>query len=129
MLLIPRGFVRDGESPEDTVRRVVELETGWTSPDSVEEPFYDGYIYDARQTDHAWVETVAYLLEADPTERVDGSRPGNPFSEIGWWPLEAATVNRIPPVLAGLVRDAVRRLAESGRMDTEDASRLLVATG
>jgi ADP-ribose pyrophosphatase len=128
-LEIPKGFLRDGESAEGAVRRIVDLETGWACPPRLEAPVYEGYIYDPRQTDHAWIETCVYLLEAELAQRPDGARPGNPFAEIGWWPLEARTVNRIPAVQAGLVREGVRRLTGTGRMDPDEAARLLAATG
>ncbi len=129
VLEVPKAFLRVGESLEDAARRIVNLETGWTCPEHLEPPVYEGYIYDARQTDHAWVETCAFLLEAEPAERLVGDRPGNPFSEIGWLPLDADTINRIPSVQAGLVREAVRRMASTNRMESDKATAILAATG
>ena len=128
-LEVSKGFLHDDEAPEDAARRVIDIETGWECPPAWEPSVFEGYIYDARQTDHAWIETCAYLLDVEPTRRVDEHRPGNPFAEIGWWPLDADTVNRIPTVQAGLVREAVRRLADTGRMDPDEAAELLAATG
>lgn len=128
-LQVSKGFLQEGEAPEDAVRRIIDLETGWACPAQLESSVFEGYIYDPRQTDHAWIETCAFLLEVEPTQRVDDDRPGSPFAELGWWPLDADTVNRIPAVQAGLVRDAVRRLADTRRMDPDEAGRLLAATG
>jgi ADP-ribose pyrophosphatase len=128
-LEISKGFLHKDEAPVDTARRVMRIEAGWTEPFDLGPTVFDGYIYDPRQTDHAWIETTAFLLEVDPNRQVDGSDPSNPFQDIDWWPLEADTINRVPAVQAALVREAVRQLAESGRMDEKDAARLLAATG
>jgi ADP-ribose pyrophosphatase len=128
-LEIPKGFLHDGEAPEDAAARVIGIETGWGVVPAPEDGFFDGYIYDARQTDHSWIETCAHLLYLEPTERVLEDRPPSAFAEIGWWPLDADTVNRIPAVQAGLVREAVRELARTDRMDADEATELLAATG
>jgi len=129
VLEVPKGFLREGEPPHEAVRRIIEKETGWEDLPELEPGFFEGYVYDPRQTDHAWVETGAHVLEVDPSRRVPEHHPGSPYAEIGWWPLDAETVNQVPAVQAGLVREAVRHLARSDRMDQKEASALLAATG
>jgi hypothetical protein len=95
----------------------------------VGEVVYGGYTFDPRQTDHAWVESRVSLIVVDGGLRRGSLRPGGEFDEIRWWPLEAATVNRVPSGQARFVRETVTKLVEKGRIDRELADSLLAATG
>lgn len=142
-LALPKGFVLASETAEKCLGRVVLGETGW-DPGSVQgEIVFEGYTYGRRQTDHAWIESRAYLLyDTDGTFpdmgatswsrafRVPGagSEPSQ-FDEVKWWPLDAETVNRVSSGPASFIRASVRALMESGRMERAVAERLLSKTG
>jgi ADP-ribose pyrophosphatase len=125
---LPKGFVLPGESPDAGIGRVLGRETGW-QPKQNGEVVFEGYMYDARQTDHAWVETRAYLYPIERDAVKDTLQAGEEFDEVRWWPLEADTVNRVPSGQARLIREAVTKLMESGRMEKSQAERLLARTG
>jgi ADP-ribose pyrophosphatase len=126
---LPKGFVLPSEGSEDAVTRVIGLETGWKSCELSRTMVSDGYTYDPRQTDHAWVESRCYLLDASDNGVPDSFEPGGEFDEVKWWPLDAAVVNRVPPGQAHFIRQSVTRLVELDRMTTTDGEALLAGTG
>jgi ADP-ribose pyrophosphatase len=129
-LRLPKGFVLPGESLEQSVERVVATGTGWRPDLRAAEMIVDGYAYDSRQTDHAWVELRAYHLYLDKGTAAELELdPGGDLDEVGWYPLTAETVNRVPSNQARLIREAVTRLQKSGRMEERTANALLSATG
>ncbi|MEC4687235.1 MAG: NUDIX domain-containing protein, partial [Nitrospirota bacterium] len=127
-LALPRGFVLHDEVPEDAVRRVLKYETGWDAPADPEVVF-DGYTYDRRQTDHAWVESRAFLFHGQAEETPSTFEPGGELEEVGWWPLDAETVNRLPSDQARMVRASVTTLIETERLDRSVGEKLLERTG
>jgi ADP-ribose pyrophosphatase len=126
---LPKGFVLPDETAGAGFLRVLEDETGWRPAGEPTDIVFDGYTYDPRQTDHAWVETLAFLV-LDKHEDFPGvfESPGQ-FDEVRWWPLDPDTVNRIPTGQARFVRDAIARLKESKYMDAPQADGLLAKTG
>jgi ADP-ribose pyrophosphatase len=127
-LELPKGFVLPGESADSDVGRVLEREVGWR-PETSGEVVFEGHTYDPRQTDHAWVETRAYLYLLDVAGVAETFEPGEHFDEVRWWPLEAETVNRVPSGQARFIRESITRLMESGSMEKSAAESLLARTG
>ena len=125
---LPKGFLLPGETPEAGVRRVLESDTSW-APEGPGEVIAEGYRYDPRQTDHAWVETRGTLIVVEGDDVPDLFEAGGEFEDAGWWPLDASTANRLPSGQAGILRDAVTRLRDSGRMDSDEAALFLDKTG
>jgi ADP-ribose pyrophosphatase len=128
-LSLPKGFVTPDETPEAAVARVLENETGWRPDPKEGEVVLEGYSYDARQTDHAWVEMQARLFHL-----ADGCAPmqfraGGNFDDAEWRPLDARTINGLPSSQALVIREAVKRLQESARIERAQATALLVKTG
>ncbi len=128
-LELPKGFVLPGEEPEAAVLRVLESETGWRPSEHQSEIVFEGYTYDPRQTDHAWVESRVSLIVVGGDLGRSTFRPGGEFDEVKWWPLEAETINRVPSGQARFVRESITRLVEAGQMDKSTAESLLAATG
>lgn len=128
-LAIPRSFVRPGESVDDCLRRTLETETGWGPGDVTGETFFDAYTYDARQTDHSWVEAKGFVLFDDDDSFPAAFEPKAEFEEVKWLPLSAETVNRVSAASARFVRDAVRHLVEKETIDSNTGNALLQATG
>ncbi len=127
-LSLPKGFVLPDESSEDAVSRVLERECAWR-PDSVEgTPVFDGYTFDPRQTDHAWVESRSFLFVAAADDVPGRFEPGGEFDEIKWWPLDAKTVNRVPSGQARMIRESLKKLMGTGRIDEPLGRKLLAAT-
>ncbi|MFT7518323.1 MAG: ADP-ribose pyrophosphatase [Kiritimatiellia bacterium] len=128
-LELPRGFVLRDEQPLDCLARVLATECSVARPQSLDaEIVSDGYTYDIRQTDHAWVQTMGMLL-FDAGHELPDIRPTGDFEELKWWPLDYQTTNRVPPSHAAVVRHAIARLRDTGRMTADDAEHFLNRTG
>ena len=127
-LSLPKGFVLPEESHEDAVSRVLERESGFRPDASTGVAVFDGYTFDPRQTDHAWVESRAYLFSTEADAVPSRFEAGGEFDEIKWWPLDAGTINRVPSGQARLIRESLTKLMETGQMDKSLAEKLLAAT-
>jgi hypothetical protein len=117
------------EAAAQALQRVVKTETGWQLNVTSAAIVFDGFVYDPRQTDHAWVEIRAESLHCAFDEAETSFRPGGQFEEVRWYPLIPKTVNRIPPGQAEYVRKAVGVLAKSGKVEESQANDLLEKTG
>ena len=127
-LLPPRGFVRPGENPISALGRVLLEETGW-SPDRASALLSEGYGYDARRTDHAWVVMHVRHLHLAEGSGSPSLQPGGRFESVAWYPLVPGTLNRIPPEFARWLREAIRALEVAETLTPPEASPVLAATG
>jgi len=128
-LALPQGFVLPGEEQQDAVGRVMASETGWAAVGQTPELVSQGFTYDWRQTDHAWVEGRGYLVQLEDADSASAFEPGGEFDEVRWWPLEADTINRVSSRQVVFIRNAIQKLVDSGLMDAGAAEELLARTG
>jgi ADP-ribose diphosphatase len=128
-LSLPRGFVAEGETVETAIVHALEQCTG-QPPESQGEVIAEGYSYDERQTDHAWVELATQLYHADAdAQPTTLQSSGAGIQDLEWWPLAPATINSLPSTQAGLVREATRRLMDRDAIERDSAMQLLAKTG
>ena len=125
---LPKGFVLPNETPETCLPRVLTSETGWSGEGASTEIVFEGYTYDPRQTDHAWVESRAYMIFDQAGEFPDYLHPGGAFDELKWRPLSAATINRVPSGQARFIHEGLKRLLAAELIDRELGERLLART-
>ncbi len=104
------------------------LETGWR-PEATTALVFEGYTYDPRQTDHAWVESRAYVTTVNAEQAPESFTPGGAFDDVKWWPLDATTANRVPAGQAIFLREGVKHLRANGLMDEATADAFLAKTG
>ena len=128
-LELPGGFVHPGEKSEDAVVRVVEKDSGWNPGAAGSAIVFEGQTYDPRQTDHAWVESRAYLVMAQDEDAPDTFAATDNYDEVKWSPLNGDVVNRLPARQARFVREAFRRLVDAGLLAADQAESLLAKTG
>lgn len=122
----PQCFAR---KPEDCCAALlVERETGWR-PDGAVAVLSEGYAYDSRRTDHAWVVASSRHLHIGSDRAAALLRPVGRFEAVSWFPLNADTVNRMPAVFARQAREAVRALQSTGEMRRDIATAVLDRTG
>jgi ADP-ribose pyrophosphatase len=126
-LEVVKGFVLPGESEEHALRRVLTAEAGWDPGPTRTSLIFEGYTYDPRQTDNAWVESQAFMVLPEDVPTL--LSPGAEFDEIKWWPLDADTVNRLPSDQASFIRKGVARLVETGLLDEVGGEEFLASTG
>jgi ADP-ribose pyrophosphatase len=107
---------------------LVERETGWR-PEGTPAMLSEGYAYDARRTDHAWVVAGAQHLRVDGERGAALLKPKGDFEAVSWFALSAETINRMPPGFARQAREAVRALQSSGVMNSDLATAVLDRTG
>ncbi|MCO4748116.1 MAG: phosphotransferase [Proteobacteria bacterium] len=127
-LVLPREFVRRGEPAQRALVRLVRTECRLELPSLPMETVREGYTYDMRQTDHAWVETLGMMVFVDD-DSLDGIAPGGAFDELGWWPLSAQTTNQVLASHASVMRSAVEHMLRVGKMPDADANSFLAHTG
>ena len=127
-LELPKGFVLPGEAPDDAMARVLEAEIG-SRPASSGEVLSEGYTYDSRQTDHAWVEGRAYLLVSGDGSAPDTFTSSENYEEIAWRPFDSETVNRLPAHQARFAREAAKGMVAAGILSGDLADRVLARTG
>jgi ADP-ribose pyrophosphatase len=128
-LSLPEGFVDEGETTEAAITHALEQCTGQRI-EGKGEIIAEGYSYEKRQTDHAWVELEAQLYHLDADARPSALRSsGAGIQDIEWWPLESTTINSLPSNQARLVREATRRLMDRGVIERDAAVQLLAKTG
>lgn len=127
-LYLPQDFVRSGEDAERALARAVSTATGW-EPVAPSMVLREGYDYDARRTDHAWVVTSVRHAHVASAAAPEVFRAGSRFASVSWYPLDADTVNRVPAASARHVREAIRALQASAQIADGAAAAVLAATG
>ena len=112
-LHLPKGFVLPGEDSTAALGRVLEQETGWRPTKLTGDLLHEGYTYDSRQTDHAWVALEARHLHVEYAAAPALFRPGEQFDEMAWAPLDEETLADLKPSHAQLVQAAQARLQQA----------------
>jgi ADP-ribose pyrophosphatase len=128
-LELPKGFVVPNETQDEALERIMKTETGWQVDVSGAASVCDGYVYDPRQTDHAWVEICAKSVHCRFDQAETSFHPSSQFEDVRWYPLDPGTINRVPSGQANFVREAVKLLADDGKFGTLSANDLLEKTG
>jgi ADP-ribose pyrophosphatase YjhB (NUDIX family) len=128
-LWLPKGFLREGEDAPQAVDRILKVETGWQPESHEDHPVHEGYFYDQRQTDHAWVEIQAFLSVVEFADAPREFRPGGDFETVRWMPIDVQTINRMPSAEARIVRQAIKRLEQEQRISETTAGHMLARMG
>lgn len=123
---LPKGFV--DADVETALTRVFHETTGWC-PREQGQLLREGYAYDPRQTDNAWVELEGRLYHLTIDEQSRSFRPASSSQDVEWWPLEPGTLNSLSSSDAELVRKATRQLAKEGVVERNWAEGILAKTG
>ncbi len=115
---------RRGESFEGAMQRAQEKTKMYAQPNYVKQ-LYEGYFYDLRQTDHAWVDAQVFLIYLDDRTRTEDHQS----EDLRWKRLDHRLVNRLHPSYANLLRSAIMHLYEEGIHQNEFITDLLEKTG
>lgn len=126
---LPAAFFAPGTDVQEALDRMLRTEAGWSDATGDAESVFAGEVYDARQTDHAWVHSEAMLIHREQDAVPEGLAPGGAFEELLWQPLDAAAINTVPPAQAGQIRAAIEVLAGRGHLSPEASAELLQRTG
>lgn len=128
LLETPQGFVLPNESDVEAAVRVMTTETGQRLEGASFDEIHTGYMYDPRQTDNAWVETHALLVQAAEDDSEITAQTDS-FKEVKWRPLDAGTINLMNSQQASVVRAGLGSLADSGAISQSEVETLLAKTG
>jgi ADP-ribose pyrophosphatase len=128
-LELPHDFLRGDPSLEATLQRVLEIQVAADFPSREHVLIEAGYAYDARQTDHAWVEVHGCLLVLDAHQVPDLLLATDRYEELKWWSLGPDTINRLPSTTAAVARASIQQLVQLGHLAPEEADGLLARTG
>jgi ADP-ribose pyrophosphatase len=123
---LPVEIVRRAESESEAFERMFATLLGGVAP-VAQDVISQGYAYDLRQTDHAWVELLAHLYHVASSAEPASPPPG--LDEVEWWPVSPDTINQLPPNQSLLVRESLRRLSARGIVDEALALAVLANTG
>jgi len=126
---LPQGFVLPEESTDSAIERILMRETGWAPAAFEGIAIQQGYVYDPRQTDHAWLDVSVMLLHCKFTDTVTNFLPDEDFEEVCWHPLVPDTVNGMTPDQARFVQKAAKRLKEIANINEQQVTELLSKTG
>ncbi|MHC4079779.1 MAG: NUDIX domain-containing protein [Planctomycetota bacterium] len=128
-LWLPKGFVQENEDYSTAIDRILQSETGWCPGVRDDHVVHEGYFYDPRQTDHAWVEIRAGLAVVEFDDAPREFVPGGDFETVRWMPVDADTVNRMPSAEARFVQQALRHLQQDGTIGDAMAQQVLSRSG
>ena len=97
---IPGGMVDDGDSVSLTLAKEFEEECGINVPTDFMKNaklIYEGYVDDPRNTDNAWIETVAKWLHLDENNPISKMTPiaGDDAAKAQWKELAPKFVNSL----------------------------------
>jgi hypothetical protein len=112
------------EAVERALEKAIDLEKGTAKA----EVLYEGYLYDARQTDHAWVVARCCLVHTESESASDSKNPGH-VKSCTWKELSPKIVNQLHRSRAFLVREAVQSLSDRNLIARDFARSVLERTG
>ena len=125
---IPKGFLLPDETVKVAFHRVIAQDTAWSAEDHVPVELESAYAYDARQTDHAWVETTGLLLAGKAEDLPKRFTIESESEDPTWLTLDADLINSLPSGQARMMGDVVRALVDSGHLASAQGDRILAAT-
>jgi len=123
-LEIISSHFRRGEDPQTAFQRVKE-KIGYIS-NFQQTTVHEGYLYDPRQTDHAWIDTQAILLfwsQEEDTEEIE--------EETGkvWKELNHVMINNLYSSHGTIVRKALKFMYEESWVKEEFIYHIIEKTG
>ena len=107
---LPKGFVLHEQPPEEAIVHIIKREFGWHPETGKGEILYQGFIYDDRQTDHAWVEVTTFLYFYAYADAPTNFSSNREFEEVVWLPLNRDLLEELHPTQVNSVIEVVKRL-------------------
>ena len=108
---IPGGMVDDGETVSETLKRELKEETGLDLNMANAEMVYKGYADDPRNTDNAWIETVAKHLHLnEEQEKEIKLSAGSDADNVQWLTLTEENLQKMYANHADFVRTAMQQI-------------------
>lgn len=104
---LPGAFVRDGESPLEALERVLHDKLGLVIDPSTAERVDHGPVWDYRNTDNAWVETIVFARHLEEGARLAPSSAN--VRDAAWLEVDEPLAPHLFASHARIIGDAVGR--------------------
>jgi ADP-ribose diphosphatase len=128
LLSFQQNFINFDEQTEEVVETYLDRTTGISLNPQGASVLHEGYLYDARQTDNAWIHATSYLFHLD--EDVLSEPPAlDGGTALHWKTMTPELVNQFTASHASILRNAMQSLFEQGIIDESTASFILKQTG
>ncbi len=125
-VLLPEKFIKRIETLESTKKNLLG-EFFLTENRIINSKLiHEGYLYDRRQTDNAWLNANCYLLLVDELEMESDTTIASKFK---WEIVSTELINQLPASRAELIRIAIDHLSKDGLIDITSAQEILKETG
>ncbi len=129
ILSIPGGFVKPEESLDAANDRIFNQKIGFKPEINESHMVYSDYIYDYRQTDHAWVEANVLLYYNTLQHGTEQLSAGGNYEKISWNFISSELVNNLNSTQATLVRKSIEYLLDKQLVENDLVTELLEKTG
>ncbi len=125
-LSLPSKFVKNGQSPESTIQQKLGS-MFYSNLDTKDgELILNGYSYDKRQTDHAWIENHVFHFHEN-LKTVQGSALKDRCCK--WIPIQVETINNLPSNQSFQLREVLKGLISKENFNETYLKSLLSQTG
>jgi ADP-ribose pyrophosphatase len=104
-LWLPTGFVLNNQDPKKEIHRVILNKFGWM-PDMDAGIIHQGFSYDPRQTDSAWIDMTSFLFQVKREEIPVEFNDDRSFDEVSWWPLTTELIKSLNPSQVPFLKQA-----------------------
>ncbi|PLX22366.1 MAG: hypothetical protein C0600_16680 [Ignavibacteria bacterium] len=124
---LPEDFVNFGENVSDVLQNYIRgiLVEDISSANATH--LFQDYLYDARQTDNAWIHGIAYLLHLDNEESEVKAHKSQ--CRLRWQELTPEQINQFSIGKATILRNAVTELKKQGILEVQLAMDILGKSG
>lgn len=126
---LPGGIVLEHETPTQTLVRSFHSKTGTSLDLTSAIEIFKGYSDDYRNTDHAWMETIATHCHVAP-DAIDhlALQPGKGLTQVSWTVITPELINKLFASHSDLVKIAINNLLNWGKLATDDYNRIMLNT-
>ena len=122
--LIINNHYRRGESFEEAMGRA-KAKLGANVEENYAAEVHEGYLYDPRQTDNAWVDVKAWLIFLDNKSNVRLTGEEN----LVWRTVTPELINGLYSSYGFVLRQVVKHLYDNGIVVEDFVSRIIEKTG
>lgn len=108
-LRLPKGFVPRDHDATDEILTVINREFGWRPGPDDGRVLNQGFSYDSRQTDNAWVEVTSFLFLYSRRNGPTHFKADRVYEEVTWYPFTPDLLKKLNPAQAVFVNHAVEQ--------------------
>jgi ADP-ribose pyrophosphatase len=121
-------FINLNQTQEEAIQRLFQNKLKIDSKIAKKVNVFDGYLYDSRQTDHAWIQAhcVAYFM---PFDIVRDTFTIEESSELKWRKIDTEIINKMPSSHAMIIRNSIEKLNSNDLISDEITNALIKLSG